>query len=161
MSEQEFRVGQGFDVHAWSDDPTRVLILGGEVFEGFPGLAGHSDSDALAHACTDAVLSGAGLGDIGAWFPDTDSSLAGADSVELLAQASAALRSVGWRVCNIDATVICDEPKIGPHREEIQKRLSTAVGAPVTVKGKRTEGLAALAGGVQCHAVALLAKGSV
>ncbi len=151
----DFRVGQGFDVHPWSDDPERRLVLGGVTFEG-PGLTGHSDADVAAHACTDALLGAAGLGDIGQLFPDTDPALAGADSLALLTEAARRAADAGWVVVNIDCTLILDAPKIGPHKTEMMQRLSAAAGGPVTVKGKRTEGVAGLAGGVQGHAVALV-----
>lgn len=151
-------MGQGFDVHPWSEDPDDVLVLGGVAIPDFPGLKGHSDSDVIAHACTDAVLGAIGLGDIGQLFPDTDVSLAGASSVGLLAEAVTAVRSAGWDVANIDCTIVLDEPKIAPIRGEMERNLAAAVGAPVAVKGKRTEGIAALAEGVQCFAVALLYK---
>ena len=150
-----FRVGQGFDVHPWSDDPDRRLVLGGVVLDG-PGLAGHSDADVAAHACADALLGAAGLGDIGQLFPDTDPALAGVDSLELLAEAARRALAAGWRVGNIDCTLILDAPKIGPHKNEMMRRLAAAAGGPVTIKGKRTEGVAGLAGGVQGHAVALV-----
>ncbi|MGI9595670.1 MAG: 2-C-methyl-D-erythritol 2,4-cyclodiphosphate synthase [Acidimicrobiales bacterium] len=150
------RVGQGFDVHPWSDDPENRLVLGGVEIPGHRGLDGHSDSDAIAHACTDAVLGAIGLGDIGQLFPDTDASLAGADSIGLLTEAMVAVRHAGWDVANIDCTIVLDEPKIAPIRPEMERNLAAAVGAPVAVKGKRTEGLSALADGVQCFAVALL-----
>ena len=152
------RVGQGFDVHPWSDDPARPLVLGGCVFDGYPGLAGHSDADVIAHACTDALLGASGLGDIGGLFPDDDPALAGADSLIMLARVVAHLTGEGWTPVNIDCTVVLDEPKMAPHRQEIEARLSAAVGAPVTVKGKRTEQLPGLAGGVQCYAVALVMR---
>ena len=154
------RVGNGFDVHPWSDDPGRVLVLGGVRFEGVAGLAGHSDADAVAHACTDALLGAAGLGDIGAMFPDTDDRWRGADSVALLAAAASAVRDAGWSPQNVDCTVVLDAPKIGPVRDEMQARLSEAVGADVTVKGKRTEGVGALGRGegVMAWAVALVAR---
>ncbi|MEZ5407826.1 MAG: 2-C-methyl-D-erythritol 2,4-cyclodiphosphate synthase [Acidimicrobiales bacterium] len=150
------RVGQGFDVHPWSDNPARPLVLGGRVFDGYPGLVGHSDADVIAHACTDALLGASGLGDIGSLFPDDDPALAGADSVALLSRVVAHLAGRGWAPVNIDCTVVLDEPKLAPHRDEIEARLTAAVGAPVTVKGKRTEQLPGLAGGIQCHAVALV-----
>lgn len=149
------RVGQGFDVHPWSDDPDRTLVLGGVTFDG-PGLAGHSDADVAAHACTDALLGAAGLGDIGQLFPDTDPALEGADSIALLEEAARQAAAAGWRVVNIDCTLILDAPKIGPHKDEMMRRLSDAAGGPVNVKGKRTEGVAGLAGGIQGHAVALV-----
>lgn len=152
------RVGQGFDVHPWTDDPDRMLVLGGVSFPDSPGLAGHSDADAIAHAATDAILGAAGLGDIGALFPDTDDSFAGANSIELLAIATQRLADAGWQVVNVDCTVICDAPKLAPVRDQIVANMSGAVGAPVSVKGKRTEGVQGLAGGVQCHAVALIVR---
>lgn len=158
MKPGSIRVGQGFDIHPWSTDPEEKLVLGGVRFADHRGLKGHSDSDVIAHACTDAVLGAIGLGDIGQLFPDTDASLAGADSVKLLAEAVAAVRSVGWDIANIDCTVVLDEPKIAPVRGEMERNLAAAVGAPVAVKGKRTEGVSSLADSVQCFAVALLYK---
>lgn len=152
------RIGHGFDIHPFSDDPGRQLVLGGVVFEGERGLAGHSDADAIAHACTDAALGAAGLGDIGTLFPDTDDAFAGADSIELLAEAVARVHEAGYRIVNIDCTVVAERPKLAPKREQMQQRLSEAAQAPVTVKGKRGEGLGALgrAEGIACFAVALL-----
>jgi len=148
----------GFDVHRFSDDPSRPLVLGGVLFEGERGLEGHSDADAVAHACTDALLGAAGLGDIGSWFPDTDDRYAGADSLELLRQVVEAVRAEGWVPANIDCSVVCEAPKLAPRRDEMQKRLSAVVGAPVTVKGRRAESLGALGRGegIACWAVALL-----
>jgi len=151
------RVGQGFDVHPFSDDPGRALVLGGVPFEG-PGLAGHSDADAVAHAVIDALLGAAGLGDIGQHFPDSDPSLAGADSLDLLRRAVAAVRAAGWVPGNVDCTVVLEAPRLAPRRAEMQERLTDAVGAPVTVKGKRAEGLGALGRreGIACFAVAVV-----
>lgn len=155
------RVGQGFDIHPFSDDPERVLVLGGVMFEGERGLVGHSDADAVAHAVTDAVLGAAGLGDIGSWFPDDDPELAGADSIGLLARAVEGVAAAGWVVVNVDCTVVCERPKLAARRDRMQDSLTRAVGAPVTVKGKRAEGLGALgrAEGIACLAVALLVEG--
>ncbi len=152
------RVGQGVDLHPYSDDPARPLVLGGVTFPGERGLAGHSDADVIAHAVTDALLGAAGLGDIGEHFPDTDPALAGADSIDLLTRAVAAVRAAGWEPANVDCTVVLDAPKLAPHRAEVQARLAEAVGAPVTVKGKRPEGLGALGRGegIVCFAVALV-----
>jgi 2-C-methyl-D-erythritol 2,4-cyclodiphosphate synthase len=152
------RVGQGFDIHPFSDDPARTLVLGGVSFDGERGLVGHSDADVIAHAAADALLGAAGLGDIGEHFPDTDDAWAGADSVALLAEVTSRVRAEGWRVANVDCSVVCDEPKLAPRRDEMQRRLSDAVGAPVTVKGKRPEGLGALGRGegIACWAVALI-----
>jgi 2-C-methyl-D-erythritol 2,4-cyclodiphosphate synthase len=150
------RVGLGLDVHArgpGGDD--RPLVLGGVRFDGHPGLVGHSDADALAHACIDAVLGAAGLGDIGDHFPDTDARWSGADSLELLTEAARLVRAAGWNPVNVDCSVVLDEPRLAPRRAEMQARLSEAVGAPVTVKGKRTEGLGALGRGEGVLAVAV------
>jgi 2-C-methyl-D-erythritol 2,4-cyclodiphosphate synthase len=152
------RVGQGFDVHPFSDDPDRRLVLGGVVFEGERGLDGHSDADAIAHAVTDALLGAAGLGDIGQHFPDTDPALEGADSLDLLRRAVADVRAAGWEPGNVDCTVVLEAPKLAPRRDEVQRRLSEVVGAPVTVKGKRAEGMGALGRreGIACLAVAVV-----
>lgn len=154
------RVGSGFDIHAWSGDSEKPLRLGGVVFAGQPGLRGHSDADVVAHACTEALLGATGRGDIGTWFPDTDPAYANADSVQLLREVTAALRAEGWLVLNIDCSVVCEAPKLAPRRDEMQRCLSDAVGAPVTVKGRRAEGLGALGRGegVACWSVALVAR---
>jgi 2-C-methyl-D-erythritol 2,4-cyclodiphosphate synthase len=154
------RVGQGFDVHAFSEDVERPLLLGGVRFDGARGLAGHSDGDALAHAVTDALLGAAGLGDIGQHFPDDDPAWAGADSIDLLRRAVADVRAAGWLPQNVDCTVVLEAPKLAPQRPAIEACLSEVVGAPVTVKAKRAEGLGALGRreGVACFAVALVAR---
>ncbi len=152
------RVGQGFDVHRFSEDPERRLILGGVLFDGAPGLEGHSDADAIAHAVTDALLGAAGLGDIGQLFPDTDPALAGADSIALLREAVRQVHAAGWHAGNVDCTVVLEAPKLAPRKAEIQELLSAVVGAPVTVKGKRAEQLGSLGRreGIACFAVAIL-----
>lgn len=155
------RIGQGFDVHPFSSDPDRAMILGGVRFEDDgPGLAGHSDADVIAHAVTDALLGAAGLGDIGSHFPDTDPVFAGADSIELLRAAAASVRAAGWEPQNADCSVVLDQPKLAPRRAEMEQRLSDAVGAPVTVKGKRPEGIGSLGRqeGIACWAVALVSR---
>ncbi len=155
-----FRVGQSFDVHAVSEDPARTLVLGGVAFPDAPGLVGHSDADVVAHACIDALLGAAGLGDIGQMFPDTDPALAGADSIELLRRAAEAVRAAGWRPGNIDCSVVLDRPKIAPVKDQMESNLSDAAGAPVTVTGRRPEGVGALGRGegVVAWAVALVAR---
>jgi len=152
------RVGQGFDVHAFSDAADRVLVLGGVVFDGEPGLVGHSDADVVAHACADALLGAAGLGDIGQHFPDTDPRWAGADSIGLLGEVAGRVRAAGWEPGNVDCAVVCERPKLAPRRDAMQDRLTAAVGAPVTVKGNRAEGLGAIgrAEGIACFAVAVV-----
>ena len=156
----ETRVGQGFDIHRFSDDPARPLVLGGVVFDGHPGLHGHSDADAVAHAVTDALLGAAGLGDIGEHFPDTDPQWKGVDSLILLRQAAALVRGAGYRIGNVDCSVVCEAPKLAPHKQAMQARLSEAAGAPVTVKGRRAEGLGALGRqeGIAVWAVAVITK---
>ncbi|MEY2449831.1 MAG: 2-C-methyl-D-erythritol 2,4-cyclodiphosphate synthase [Acidimicrobiaceae bacterium] len=154
------RVGQGFDVHAFSDDASRPLVLGGVTFKGERGLAGHSDADAVAHACADALLSACGLGDLGELFPDTDERWRGADSLALLQQVVDRVRDAGWSPVNVDCSVVCETPKLAPRRQAMNDRMSDVVRAPVTVKGKRAEGLGALGRGegVACWAVALVER---
>ncbi len=152
------RIGQGFDVHPFDRDGDRALVLGGVEFTDAPPLRGHSDADVVAHAVTDALLGAAGLGDIGTHFPDTDPRWRGADSIGLLEQAVAMVRAAGWQPGNVDCTVIAEAPKLAPRREEMETRLSSVVGAPVTVKAKRAEGLGAIgrAEGIACFAVAIV-----
>ena len=136
-------MGQGFDIHAFSDDPGRRMVLAGVEFDG-PGLVGHSDADAVAHACIDALLGAAGLGDIGERYPDTDERFAGADSMALLADTVAAVRAEGWEVGNVDCSVVAEVPRLAPRRDEMQERLEAVVGAPGRGPGRRAEGLGAL-----------------
>jgi 2-C-methyl-D-erythritol 2,4-cyclodiphosphate synthase len=156
----DVRVGQGFDVHRFSDDPQRRLVLGGVEFDGSRGLHGHSDADVIAHAVADALLGAAGLGDIGEHFPDTDPQWKDADSLVLLATAGTLVRADGWTIGNVDCSVVCETPKLAPHRAEMQTKLSKACEAPVTVKGRRPEGLGALGRqeGIACWAVAVISK---
>jgi 2-C-methyl-D-erythritol 2,4-cyclodiphosphate synthase len=137
------RIGQGWDRHRLVTG--RPCVLGGVRFPDCPvGPAGHSDGDALCHAVTDAVLGASGLGDIGAMFPDTDPAWAGADSVDLLRRAWSRVRAAGWRLGNLDATVVAEQPLLAPRRAEIVARLAGALDATpdrVGVKGTRGEGL--------------------
>ena len=155
------RVGQGFDVHRFTDDPARRMVLGGVEFPGERGLAGHSDADVVAHAVVDALLGAAGLGDIGQHFPDTDPAFAGADSIALLRLVAVEVVEAGWSIGNADCSVICEQPRLAPMRDEMESRLTTAVGAPVTVKGRRPEQLGALGRGegLAVFAVAVLVRG--
>lgn len=159
-TDTELRVGQGFDVHRFSDDPARPLVLGGVTFPGERGLAGHSDADVIAHAVTDAILGAAGLGDIGELFPDSDPGLEGADSIGLLRAAVELVSGHGWHPINVDCAVVLDEPNLSSHKAEMQQLLSAAVGAPVGVKGRRSEGLGAIGRGegVAAWAVALVGR---
>ncbi len=157
----DVRVGHGFDIHRFSDDPQRQLVLGGVVFEDAgPGLDGNSDADAVAHAVVDALLGAAGLGDIGEHFPDTDERWKDADSLAMLAHVGGLLRADGWAIGNVDCSVVCELPKLAPRRAEMQGKLSEACGAPVTVKGRRAEGLGALGRreGIACWAVAVITR---
>jgi 2-C-methyl-D-erythritol 2,4-cyclodiphosphate synthase len=151
-----WRVGIGFDVHPFSDDPARSLVLGGVVVPG-RGLAGHSDADVIAHAVADALLGAAGLGDLGGLFADDDPTWLDADSMDLLERVVGRV-AAGWRVGNLDCAVVLDLPRLAPHRDAMQQRLAAVVGADVSVKPKRAEGLGALGRGegVACWAVALL-----
>lgn len=156
----QMRIGQGLDIHPFSDDPERPLVLGGVVIDGAPGLAGHSDADAAIHACVDALLGAAGMGDIGQHFPDTDPALAGADSAGMLTEAVRRLAVDGWSVTNVDLTVVAEAPKLGPHRQAMRQTLERLVSAPVNVAFTRAEGLGALGRveGILCTAVALIRR---
>jgi 2-C-methyl-D-erythritol 2,4-cyclodiphosphate synthase len=152
------RVGQGVDVHRHTDDPDRVLVLGGCRFEGERGLIGHSDADVPAHAAADALLGAAGLGDIGQHFPDTDPAWSGAASLEILSSTADMVRAAGWTIGNVDIKVVCERPKLAPRKDEMERNLSAAAGAPITVSGRRAEGLGALGQqeGIAALAVAVL-----
>ena len=154
----DVRVGQGFDVHRFSDDAERALILGGVRIPGAPGLMGHSDADVIAHAVADALLGAAALGDLGEHFPDTDPRWKNADSLVLLEEVATKVRAQGWVIGNVDCSVVCETPKLAPHRAEMQANLSRAAGAPITVKGRRAEGLGALGRreGIACWSVAVI-----
>lgn len=152
------RVGQGFDVHRFSSDETRPLVLGGCRFAGEHGLEGHSDADVPAHAAADALLGAAGLGDLGTHFPDTDPQWSGADSLAILTAAADMVRRAGWAIGNVDVKVVCERPKLAPRKTEMERNLSDAVGAPVSVAGRRAEGLGAIGRqeGIAAWAVAVI-----
>jgi 2-C-methyl-D-erythritol 2,4-cyclodiphosphate synthase len=147
------RIGVGYDSHRFARG--RRLVLGGVEIEHELGLAGHSDADALAHAITDAVLGAVGMGDIGTHFPPTDERWRDADSLELLRTAVAMVRG---RVTNVDATVVCEAPRLEEHRPEMERLLSAVVGAPVSVKATTNEAMGWIGRGegIACVAVALL-----
>ena len=153
-----FRIGNGFDVHRFSDDPARPLVLGGVTFPDQEGLVGHSDADVVAHAVAEALLGAAALGDLGSHFPDTDHRWRGADSLVLLTEVVRLVDRAGWSPVNVDCSVIAERPKLAGRRDEMQERLSAVVGAPVTVKGRRAEGIGGLgrAEGIACLASALV-----
>ena len=153
------RVGIGVDAHAFADGVP--LVLGGVRLEHPRGLAGHSDGDVLAHALVDAVLGAAGLGDIGSLFPSGDERLRGADSLDLLREAYRRVRDAGWTLVNADCVLVGEEPRIAPHREEMRRRLSEAVGGgEVNVRATTTDGLGftGRGEGLAAHAVALLER---
>jgi 2-C-methyl-D-erythritol 2,4-cyclodiphosphate synthase len=149
------RVGHGFDVHPFGGDGP--LVLGGVVLEG-KGLIGHSDADVVSHAVIDALLGASGLGDIGQHFPENDPAWEGANSVDMLALAAGRLADAGWRIGNVDCTVVLELPRLAPVKDRIQERLAAAVGAPVSVKAKTAEGLGPIGRkeGIACWAVALV-----
>lgn len=153
------RVGAGFDVHPLVEG--RPLILGGVRLEHPRGLAGHSDADVLAHAVADALLGAAGLGDLGEHFPPGAPSTAGADSLVLLERVGQMVRERGWRVGNVDCTVIAERPKVAPHREAMRANLARALGiaaADVSVKATTTErlGFTGREEGIAAQAVVLI-----
>ncbi len=161
MATTTFRIGEGWDVHALV--PGRPLVLGGVAVPHTHGLQGHSDADALAHAITDALFGAAGLGDIGRHFPDTDPALRGADSLALLADAVRRVQAAGWRVVNVDSTVIAQAPKLAPHIDAMRERLAAALAlAPeqVNVKAKTAERMGPVGEGraIEARAVCLLAR---
>lgn len=138
----DIRVGTGFDVHAFAEG--RALILGGVSIEHPVGLLGHSDADVLTHAVMDALLGACAMGDIGKHFPDTDPAYEGADSLALLRHCTELLAAHGWRVGNVDATVIAQAPKLAPHIDRMRVNLAAAMGidlSRVSVKATTTEHL--------------------
>lgn len=153
------RIGQGFDVHRWVEG--RPLMLGGIEVPHTHGLLGHSDADVLIHAVIDALLGAAGLGDIGRLFPDTDAAYAGADSKGLLAVVKERLDTAGWQVGNIDATVICQQPKLAPHIPTMELTMAKILAIDpdrINVKATTTEklGFTGRNEGVAAMAVALI-----
>lgn len=150
------RIGQGFDSHVLSTSADRPLVLGGVTIPGSPGLVGHSDADVVTHALADAVLGAIGRGDLGRHFPDTDPRWAGADSLRLLAAVVDMARADGWSVVNADCTVIAQRPMLAPHTAEMARRLGEVVGAAVSIKATRPEGLGALTDGMAALCVVLL-----
>ncbi len=154
------RIGHGYDVHRLVEG--RKLILGGvEIENNGIGLLGHSDADVLLHAVSDALLGAAALGDIGKHFPDTDSRYAGADSLKLLSEVVKLLRSKGYIIGNIDATVLAQAPKLAPYIEDMRKNIAAACHltvSEVSVKATTEEGLGFTGQkeGIAAHAVALI-----
>lgn len=154
------RIGHGYDVHQLQEG--RPLILGGINIPHDKGLLGHSDADVLLHAVTDAILGAVGLGDIGKHFPDTDPEFKDADSAELLAHACSLVKAKGWKLGNVDATILAQQPKMAPHIPEMKKRIGELLEAEaeeqVNVKATTTEklGFVGRKEGIAAHAVVLL-----
>ena len=153
------RIGHGYDVHKLVEG--RDLILGGVKIDYTLGLLGHSDADVLLHAVSDALLGAAGLGDIGKHFPDTDPQYKGADSLKLLEVVASRVKEAGYRVSNIDVTMIAQAPKLRPHIPQMEANIAAAVGIDVSrinVKATTEErlGFTGNLEGMSCHAVCLL-----
>ena len=144
-------VGIGYDSHRFADD--RPLVLGGVEIEHPRGLAGHSDADVLTHAVIDAILGAGGGGDIGTMFPDDDERWRGADSIDLL---RTVVGTIDGPIVNVDATVICEEPRLGPYKAEMERTLAEATSARVSVKATSNEGMGWIGRGegIACIAVA-------
>ena len=157
----DMRIGHGYDVHRLVEG--RKLILGGVEVPFEKGLLGHSDADVLAHAVMDAVLGAAALGDIGKHFPDTDPAYAGADSLQLARHVARIMREKGWKIVNIDSTLLCQKPKLAPYIPAMRENLAAAFGMPVdavSVKATTEEhlGFTGEGMGIAAHAVALIEK---
>jgi len=155
----ELRIGLGVDAHAFSDGVP--LVLGGVAIESPGGLAGHSDGDVIAHALIDALLGGAGLGDIGSLFPPGEAEWEGASSLDLLRRAAAQVHEAGWELVNADCILIGEEPRIAPLREQMRERLAEAVGADaerINVRATTTDklGFTGRGQGLAAQAVALV-----
>jgi len=155
------RVGYGYDVHRLVEG--RKLVLGGVDIPFEKGLLGHSDADVLLHAITDALFGAAALGDIGSHFPDTDPRYKGADSLKLLEACGKELREQGWRISNIDSTIVAQRPKLLPHVPQMRENIARVLGlevSQVSVKGKTEEGLGftGTGEGMAVHAVCLIEK---
>lgn len=153
------RIGFGYDSHRF--EAGRKLILGGVEFPGETGLKGHSDADVLIHAIIDALLGAAALGDIGSHFPDTDDKWKNADSAKLLEAVVKEVRGAGYQIGNLDATVICERPKLRPYVELIRDRLAAIMNVGkgrISIKGKTNEKMDDVGAGIgiEVHAVALL-----
>ncbi|HOW50772.1 MAG TPA: 2-C-methyl-D-erythritol 2,4-cyclodiphosphate synthase [bacterium] len=156
-----FRTGIGFDVHRFAEG--RDLYLGGVKIPHGRGLLGHSDADVLLHAVTDALLGAAGLGDIGELFPDSDPRYKGIRSTVLFEEAMRRLTAAGWRIINCDAVLVCEEPKILPHREAIRVSLAQLMNIDQTcvmVKGKTSEklGFTGRGEGIAAQAIVLIER---
>ena len=155
----DIRIGHGYDIHRLAVQKAggRPMVLGGVKIGCDIGPISHSDGDAVLHAVIDAILSAIGEPDIGQLFPDTDPDHEGEDSKVFLLEALERASAGGWAIGNVDITVICDEPKLGPHKEQICNSLRTLIGAPVNIKGKTHEGMDRI-GAIEVHALALVQR---
>lgn len=163
MTPLDLRVGEGWDTHALVEG--RPLVLGGITIAHSHGLLGHSDADALLHAITDALLGGAGLGDIGRHFSDTDPRFLGADSAVLLREAARRVAEAGWMIVNVDSTVVAEAPKLAPHIAAMRARIAEVLGLDpgrVNVKAKTAEKMGPVGErrAIETRAVCLLARAS-
>ncbi len=155
------RIGQGYDVHRITEN--RKLIIGGVDIPYEKGLLGHSDADVLTHAVMDALLGAAAMGDIGKMFPDTDEKYKGADSLKLLKAVAERLAQSGYRISNVDSTVVAQRPKLAPFIEAMRENMATAMGIPtdaVSVKATTEEklGFTGSGEGISAQAIALIEK---
>lgn len=152
------RVGLGFDAHRFSDDEERPLVLGGVQIRASRGLEGHSDADVVTHAIADALLGAARLGDMGDRYPTTQQ-WKDARSLDLLADCASAVRVAGWRIVNVDAVVVCEEPKLSPYREGMIENILRALDAPsdaVSLKTTSTDGMGSIGRGEGIAAMAVV-----
>lgn len=151
------RVGTGYDSHRFAEGER--LVIGGVEIEHDRGLAGHSDADVLTHAVIDALLGACGLGDLGELFPDAEEQWRDADSIDML---RVVVGRISGFVANVDATLICEEPKLAPYKAEMAARLTEVLSAPVNVKASTNEGMGAIGRGegIACMAVALVDTGA-
>lgn len=161
MTMPEIRIGEGWDIHQLAAG--RKLMLGGIEVPHTAGLLGHSDADALLHAITDALFGAAAMGDIGRHFPDTDERFKGADSALLLAEAARRVAAAGWRIVNIDSTVIAQAPKLAPHIPAMCERIAALLGLAaeqVNVKAKTAEKMGPVGEGraMEARAVVLIQR---
>lgn len=159
------RVGLGYDAHQFaSEQAGRPLLLAGVVIPHMQGLAGHSDADVALHALVDALLGAAALGDIGAYFPSSDERWRGVSSATFVAGAVEALAKDGWRVVNVDATIVAEQPRLSPHVAAMRASMARLLGTSIeriSVKSKTTDGMGftGRVEGIACYVVAMIERG--
>lgn len=160
---RSFRIGTGYDIHRFSNDPNRGLVLGGVTIPDSPGLDGHSDADCLSHAIADAILGAVALPDIGHFFPNNDPSIAGLDSQKIIVRAVEEARNLGYEVGNVDAMIIAERPKLAAHIPEMRQILAGSLAVEdhcVGIKATTNEGIGSLGkgDGIAAYASALLCR---